>query len=49
MLATYSLGVVLSAATTDYFYLAMLPMFAYEVSVGLWLLVKGGHRPSGAA
>ena len=49
LLATYSLGVVLRSATSDYFYLAMLPMFAYEVSVGLWLLVKGGHRASGAA
>lgn len=50
LLALYSLGVVLSPATTDFFYLAMGPMFLYEVSLGLWLLVRGVNlsRPSTA-
>ena len=49
MLATYSFGVVLSPTTTDFFYVAMIPMFIYEVSLGLWLLVKGVRLPLSAA
>jgi hypothetical protein len=41
LLATYSFGVVLSPATSDYFYVGMVPMFIYEVSLGAWLLFKG--------
>jgi len=41
LLAGYSFGVVLSPNTSDYFYIGMLPMFIYEVSLGAWLLVKG--------
>jgi hypothetical protein len=40
LLAAYSFGVVLSPHTSDYFYLGMLPMFVYEVSIGAWLLFK---------
>lgn len=41
LLATYSFGVVLTPATTDYFYVAMVPIFLYEVSLGSWLLLRG--------
>ena len=41
LLAAYSFGVVLSPNTSDYFYVGMLPMFFYEVSLGAWLLFKG--------
>ena len=41
LLTTYSVGVVLSPTTTDYFYVAMIPMFLYEVGLGSWLLIKG--------
>ncbi|MBL8346845.1 MAG: DUF4386 domain-containing protein [Rubrivivax sp.] len=41
LLAAYSFGVVLSPNTSDYFYVGMLPMFIYEVSLGVWLLSKG--------
>jgi Domain of unknown function (DUF4386) len=41
LLALYSFGVVLSPAITAFFYVAMLPMFLYEVGLGLWLLFKG--------
>jgi len=41
LLAAYSFGVVLSPNTSDYFYVGMLPMFVYEVSLGAWLLFKG--------
>lgn len=48
LLATYSLGVVLSPHTSDYFFVGMVPMLIYEVSVGAWLLFKapsaGQHR-----
>jgi hypothetical protein len=44
LLATYSFGVVLSPSTSDYFYVGMLPMFVYEVSLGCWLLF--GRVPS---
>lgn len=40
LLAAYSFGVVLSPHTSDYFYVGMLPMFVYEVSLGAWLLFK---------
>ncbi len=46
LLAFYSFGIVLSPATTDYFYVAMLPMFVYEVGLGLWLLIKGVDLPT---
>ena len=46
LLATYSFGVVLSPTTSDYFYVGMLPMFVYEVSLGCWLLF--GRLPSTA-
>lgn len=49
LLAMYSLGVVLSPATTDFFYVAMVPMFLYEVGLGLWLLLKGANIQRGAA
>lgn len=41
LLATYSFGIVLNPNTTDFFYLAMGPMFVYELSLGLWLVIKG--------
>lgn len=41
LLAIYSFGIVLSPAATDYFYVAMVPMFLYEVGLGSWLLLKG--------
>ena len=44
LLATYSFGVVLSSSTSDYFYVGMLPMFVYEVSLGCWLLF--GRAPA---
>jgi hypothetical protein len=40
LLATYSFGVVISPNTGDYFYVGMLPMFVYEVSLGCWLLFR---------
>jgi hypothetical protein len=46
LLATYSFGVVLSPNTSDYFYVGMLPMFIYEVSLGCWFLL--GRMPSNA-
>jgi Domain of unknown function (DUF4386) len=49
LLATYSFGVVLFPATTDFFYVAMIPMFFYEVGLGLWLLVKGVNVQRSAA
>ena len=49
LLATYSFGVVLLPATTDFFYVAVIPMFIFEVSLGLWLLVKGARLPLSAA
>ena len=45
LLSIYSFGVVLSPTTTDFFYMAMVPMFLYEVSLGFWLLVKGVNIP----
>jgi len=45
LLAAYSFGIVLTPNTSDYFYVGMLPMFIYEVTLGLWLLLKG-VRPS---
>lgn len=44
LLAVYSFGVVLSPNTSDYFYVGMLPMFVYEVTLGCWLLF--GRIPS---
>ena len=41
LLAAYSFGVVLSPHTSDYFYVGMLPMLVYEVSIGAWLVFKG--------
>lgn len=41
LLALYSFGIVLSPSTRDLFYVAMVPMFFYEVGLGSWLLVKG--------
>lgn len=41
LLATYSFGVVLSPNTSDYFYVGMLPMFVYEVTLGFRLVIKG--------
>ncbi len=49
LLALYSLGAVLSPATTDFFYVAMVPMFLYEVSLGLWLLLKGVNSQRSSA
>lgn len=50
LLTSYSFGVVLSPHTSDYFYVGMLPMFIYEVSLGVWLLVGRGvarsHHPT---
>lgn len=40
-LSTYAVGVIMSPTTTHYFYVAMVPMFIYEVALGLWLLLKG--------
>ncbi|MBL8360416.1 MAG: DUF4386 domain-containing protein [Rubrivivax sp.] len=40
LLAAYSFGVVLSPDASDYFYVGMLPMFIYEVSLGCWLLFR---------
>ena len=44
LLAAYSFGVVLSPNTSDFFYVDMLPMLVYEVSVGAWLLFKGASH-----
>jgi Domain of unknown function (DUF4386) len=41
LLAAYAFGNVLSSRTSDFFYLGMLPMLVYEVSLGAWLLFKG--------
>jgi hypothetical protein len=41
LLTAYSFGNVLSPRTSDFFYLGMLPMLVYEVSLGAWLLFKG--------
>jgi hypothetical protein len=50
LLAAYALALVISPDATDFFYFAMVPMFAYEVTLGIWLLVKGvAVRPTGAA
>lgn len=50
LLAVYAIGVVLSPNTTDFFYMAMVPMFLYEVGLGAWLLIKGVNvHPSRAA
>lgn len=44
-LTTYALAWVITPSTTDFFYLAMIPMFIYEVTLGLWLLIKGVRLP----
>lgn len=50
LLATYAMSLVLFPATRDFFYFGMIPMFIYEVSLGLWLLIKGVNvRSTGAA
>jgi Domain of unknown function (DUF4386) len=50
LLSTYALAWVITPDTTDYFYFAMLPMFAYEVGLGFWLLVRGaGIKATGSA
>jgi len=50
LLASYSFGVVISPDTSDYFYVGMLPMFIYEVSLGFWLLFgRGAGRVQNAA
>jgi hypothetical protein len=50
LLAGYSFGVVLSPDTSDYFFVGMLPMFIYEVSLGFWLLFgRGPTRERNAA
>jgi Domain of unknown function (DUF4386) len=41
LLAAYALAWVIYPATVELFYFAMGPMFIYEVSLGLWLLLKG--------
>jgi hypothetical protein len=41
LLASYALGVVAHPNVRDYFYIGMVPMFVYEVGLGLWLLFKG--------
>lgn len=48
LLSLYALAWVLTPATTDFFYVAMLPMFVYEVGLGLWLLVKGASASQAA-
>jgi hypothetical protein len=49
-LAAYALALVISPDTRDLFYFAMIPMFIYEVTLGLWLLVKGvPSQSTGAA
>jgi len=45
LLTAYSFGNVLSARTSDFFYVGMLPMLVYEVSLGAWLLFKGVRSP----
>ena len=50
LLTAYAFGNVLSTRTSDFFYLGMLPMLVYEVSLGAWLLFKGiGLRERSAA
>lgn len=41
LLAAYAFGNVLSSHTSDFFYVGMLPMLVYEVSLGAWLLFRG--------
>lgn len=48
-LASYALALVITPATSDFFYLAMIPMFIYEVSLGVWLLFKDVAVRSSAA
>lgn len=49
LLAAYSFGIILSPSTSDFFYVGMLPMFVYEVSLGAWLLFKGAGVPAARA
>lgn len=49
LLACYSFGVVLTPSTVALFYAFMLPMFVYEVGLGLWLLLKGVDGRRGSA
>lgn len=50
LLAGYALALVARPGMVDYFYLGMLPMFVYEVGLGLWLLTKGvAVRPAAPA
>jgi len=41
LLATYALALVITPAANNFFYVAMVPMFIYEVTLGAWLLFKG--------
>jgi hypothetical protein len=41
LLASYALALVITPSTRDFFYIAMIPMFIYEVTLGIWLLFKG--------
>jgi hypothetical protein len=49
LLALYALAWVITPSTTDFFYVAMLPMFIYEVGLGLWLVVKGARTSTTSA
>lgn len=49
LLTAYSFGIILSPDTSDYFYIGMVPMFIYEVSIGAWLLFKSSPTTSQSA
>ena len=41
LLAGYAFALVITPATSNFFYLGMVPMLIYEVTLGAWLLFKG--------
>lgn len=49
LLASYAFGFVLTPSTVSLFFVFMLPMFAYEVGLGLWLLFRGVAPRHGSA
>lgn len=49
LLSLYAFAWVFTPAATDFFYVGMLPIFVYEVGLGLWLLFKGVAVPGRGA
>ena len=49
LLATYPISVIVFPAVAPYWLFMMVPMFFYEVPLGVWLLVKGAKVNSSAA